>query len=86
MPCVSRFYGIAIYLYSDDHDPPHFHARYSGQDVAVEIHSLEVLVGRIPARAMRLVREWAEQHAEELMENWNRARTGQLPIDIDPLP
>ena len=53
MPSVSRFYGIVICQYADDHSPPHFHAKYAGQDVAVEIEALEVLVGRLPNRAMR---------------------------------
>ena len=28
MPRVSEFYGIAIYPYYSDHNPPHFHAVY----------------------------------------------------------
>ena len=32
MPCVCRFFGIVIYIYCDDHAPPHFHARYSGTE------------------------------------------------------
>ena len=26
MPRLSKFYGIAIYMYYRDHAPPHFHA------------------------------------------------------------
>jgi hypothetical protein len=29
MPLVSRFFGISIYMYFDDHNPPHFHAIYN---------------------------------------------------------
>jgi hypothetical protein len=86
MPCVSRFYGIAIYLYPDDHNPPHFHAKYGGQDVAVEMRSGEVLVGRLPGRAMRLVQEWASQHQQELLAAWNHLQSGELPGQIEPLP
>jgi hypothetical protein len=28
MPTVAWFYGIVIQMYYDDHQPPHFHARY----------------------------------------------------------
>jgi hypothetical protein len=86
VPCVSRFYGILIYLYGNDHNPPHFHAKYAGQDVAVEIASLEVLFGRLPTRAMRLVHEWAALHQLELMENWQRLQSGREAIQIEPLP
>jgi Domain of unknown function (DUF4160) len=86
MPCVSRFYGVLIYQYPNDHNPPHFHAKYAGADVAIEIESLQVLVGRVPPRAMALVREWAAQHQQELMENWNNLRAGQNATAIEPLP
>ncbi len=86
MPCISRFYGIMVYLYANDHEPPHFHARYAGQDVAIEIATRDVLVGRLPGRAMRLVLEWAELHQEELLQNWQRVQQGELPASVEPLP
>jgi hypothetical protein len=86
MPCVSRFHGIVIYLYADDHNPPHFHAKCGGQDVAVAIGGGEVLFGRLPIHAMRMVREWSALHRDELMLNWDRLQSGQLPVLIEPLP
>jgi len=35
MPRISVFLGIVITMYFDDHAPPHFHARYSGQEAAI---------------------------------------------------
>ena len=32
MPVISRFYGIVIAMYFNDHSPPHFHAKYSGYE------------------------------------------------------
>jgi hypothetical protein len=86
MPCVSRFYGITIYVYGSDHDPPHFHAKYGGEDVAIDIATLEVIVGRLPHRAMGLVREWSGRHRAELSEDWRLVHAGQTPRAIDPLP
>jgi hypothetical protein len=31
MPVISVFFGIAIRMYYEDHDPPHIHAEYQGQ-------------------------------------------------------
>jgi len=81
MPCVSRFYGIAIYLYANDHNPPHFHAKYSGDDAAIVIQTLEILAGELPSRAASIVR-----HRRELLENWNRLMAGQDALQIEPLP
>ena len=58
MPEISRFYGIIIAMFFDDHNPPHFHARYGKDNVAIEISSLRVLEGYISPRALGLVVEW----------------------------
>ena len=85
MPEISRFYGIIISMYYDDHNPPHFHARYGGHRAALEIASLRVLVGKLPPRVLGLVVEWAFQHQPELMDNWVVTRGGRPPQKIPPL-
>jgi len=85
MPEICRFYGIIIAMFFDDHNPPHFHARYGDYRVAVEINSLRVLEGRIPPRALGLVMEWASQHQSELLRNWELANNNQPPEKIAPL-
>jgi hypothetical protein len=39
MPEISRFLGIVIAMYYDDHVPPHFHAKYGEFEITVEIES-----------------------------------------------
>ncbi len=85
MPEISRFFGIIIAVFFDDHNPPHFHARYGGQKVSIEIGSLKVLEGKIPPRALGLVMEWASQHKEELIEDWDLAKNNKPPKKIKPL-
>ena len=85
MPEISRFYGIIIAMFYSEHNPPHFHARYGGDKVAIEIRTLQVLEGRIPPRALGLVVEWASQHQDELMQDWELARNERQPEKIDPL-
>ena len=85
MPEICRFYGIIIAMFYDDHNPPHFHARYGAQTVTIEIRSLRVLEGRIPPRALGLVMEWASAHQEELSDDWNLAKSNQPPKKIAPL-
>ena len=85
MPVVSRFYGISIYFYISDHPPPHFHAIYGEFEASFVIETCEILDGEVPPRIRRLVQEWAEIHQEELMENWQRARTRQEMLPITPL-
>lgn len=84
MPVVSRFYGIVVFLNYNDHHPPHFHARYQDQEVIVGIQT-GIVTGTMSKRALQMVFAWAEQHQEELVENWNRARERKPLLPIAPL-
>ncbi len=86
MPELSRFYGIIIRMYYDDHGPPHFHAVYGGASAKVDIGTLGIVQGRLPTRAYGFVAEWASLDRQELREAWER-RTRQEPLgSIEPLP
>jgi hypothetical protein len=85
VPEISRFFGIVIAMYYSDHEPPHFHARYGREKALVAIETLQVLRGRLSPRALGLVMEWTALHQEELLKNWELARS-QAPLnEIEPL-
>lgn len=85
MPVVSRFFGIAIAFYWQDHLPPHFHAIYGGDEAVIDIRTGEVLHGSLPRRALSLVNEWRTLHDGELLDNWERARQRRALAYINPL-
>ena len=85
MPEISRFFGIIIGMFFNEHNPPHFHARYGEFQAEIEIQTLHIIEGDLPRRAKALVLEWAEEHREELMENWNLAREMHELKNIKPL-
>mgnify|MGYP001568874756 CR=1 FL=1 len=85
MPEISRFFGIIITMNYNDHVPPHFHARYGGDQAIIAIETLRVLGGRLSPRVMGLVVEWALQHREELLEDWRLARESAPLKRIAPL-
>jgi len=85
MPEISRFYGIIIAMFFDDHHPPHFHARYGKEKVVIEIESLRILEGHFSPRALGLVIEWAVQHRNELWQNWELAENNLALKKIEPL-
>ena len=85
MPQVSEFFGVVIYMYFNDHAPPHFHAEYGEFEATYNIDTLDILRGQLPRRAHGMVVEWALEHRPELRDNWERARC-QLPLEtIAPL-
>jgi hypothetical protein len=74
MPELSRFYGIVVRMFYGDHPPPHFHAIYGEHSAKIEIETLSVFEGQLPARALGLVIEWATLHQAELREAFQRGR------------
>jgi hypothetical protein len=84
VPVISRFFGIVVLMNYNDHEPPHFHARYQDQEIIVDIQT-GIVTGKMSKRALRMVLEWSDQHQDELLENWRLAR-GRKPLkDIPPL-
>lgn len=75
MPTIAAFYGMLIQMYYDDHEPPHFHARYGQARAVVRIADGEIIAGELPPTARRLVRQWALARTAELQDN--RARRHQ---------
>ena len=74
MPTIAYFYGIAIQMFYNEHNPPHFHARYGDAKAVIRISDGEVVSGELPRTAARLVRDWTLARRAELEENWRRAR------------
>jgi hypothetical protein len=85
MPAISRFLGIVITMYFDDHPPPHFHARYSGQEAQIGIEPLALLEGKLPPRVLGHVFEWAALHQDELVADWELVCANKPPSPIEPL-
>ncbi len=71
MPEISRFYGLIIYMFFNDHVPPHFKVKYAEYEANVLIENGNVLNGDLPTGKLKLVQAWAEIHKTELMEMWN---------------
>jgi phosphomannomutase len=84
VPEISRFFGIVIAMYHDEHQPAHFHARYAGKEIQVGIADGRVR-GNFHPRALGLVLEWWSLHQNELADNWKLVNDGEEPRKIEPL-
>ncbi|PZA10085.1 DUF4160 domain-containing protein [Rhodopseudomonas palustris] len=85
MPTIAWFYGITIQMYYDDHEPPHFHARYGRAKALVRLSDGVIMAGELPPVASRMVRDWALARRSELQDNWRRARAYR-PLEKVPGP
>jgi hypothetical protein len=86
MPVICEFYGIQIRLNFNDHNPPHFHVKYSEFMAMISIDTLHIIEGQLPPRAEAMVIDWAMIHRDELMKDWELARSHKTLFKIDPLP
>jgi len=85
MPEISRFFGIVIRMFFDEHNPPHVHAEYQGSKAVFDLNG-NITRGEINSRtAVRLVREWIDIHSNELREDWELAQQGKEIKKIAPL-
>lgn len=82
---ISRFLGIVIYTYFNEHNPPHFHAEYNEFRASISIKNLGLIEGKLPSKVISLVVEWAQDHQEELQENWNSIKETGNYHKIEPL-
>lgn len=85
MPTISSFFGVVIQMFWTEHGRPHFHALYAEHEAVIDIQELRILRGSLPRRALALVLEWASDHREDLMENWELCRRLKPPKSIPPL-
>ncbi|MDI6770092.1 MAG: DUF4160 domain-containing protein [Anaerolineales bacterium] len=85
MPEISRFFGIVIRMYYNEHMPPHFHADYDEYHAEITIETMEILKGNLPQRVLGLVLEWTAIHRAELRADWKRTRSRQTLEPIAPL-
>ncbi len=63
--------NIAFRVYGNDHRPAHFHVVAPDFKAMVEIETLALIRGTIPARDRRTVMEWAAEHRAEIAAAWN---------------
>lgn len=70
MPEISRFYGIIVYMFFNDHYPPHFKIKYNEFEANILIESGNLLNGDIPISKLKLIQAWTEIHKDELLRIW----------------
>ena len=72
-------------MFYNDHNPPHFHVIYQDNEALIDINTLKIMNGSLPKRAKSLAVEWAIEHRDELLANWQKARNNESLEKINPL-
>jgi hypothetical protein len=85
VPRLSEFYGIVIFMYFADHNPPHFHAVYGEHEALITVANGAVLSGGLPRTAAYLVEQRRTERQAELEANWDLAQVPAELRTIEPL-
>ncbi len=70
MPTLHRIGNIKICMYSDDHNPPHFHVLTPDERGSVRINDLELVAGSLSSEVLKKSCEWVMKNRNELMDKW----------------
>ena len=76
MPEICRFFGIIIFLYWKDHNPPHIHFTYGDYECSISVLD-RIVDGRAPAKVIAKVNEWINLHEAEILSLWEKAQKGE---------
>jgi Domain of unknown function (DUF4160) len=83
MPEISRFLGMVVQMYYDDHSDSHVHIRYAENRCKIDLDG-NVLDGSIPLAKLHIAKRWIILHHDELLKNWEKIRDGKQPKRIEP--
>lgn len=76
MPTVKTIDNIKIDIYSREHPPPHFHAKFAEYDELIEIKTLETYAGNLPRVQRKKVINWAVDNKEFLLDIFKQLNPG----------
>ena len=79
---VERVKGMRIIINPNEHPPPHFHVKYSGNNVSFVIEDCSLLAGNIGNREQAIVRHWHKYSKSKLINKWNETRPTNCPVGL----
>lgn len=73
--------GIKFVVHTNDHNPPHVHAKYDNYEISISLIDFSVLAGNIPKKNKNIAIRWVKEHREYLLEYWSeKTLISTLPL------
>ena len=76
---VGQFEGFSVHIYADEHPPPHFRVKYSGETADFTLTDCQQLKGGLQ-RYSRKIKAWHKRNKRLLIREWNRLRPTDCPV------
>jgi hypothetical protein len=72
VPTIIKLGNIAIRMFANDHNPPHFHIVTADRQIAVALRDFSILAGSMERKNLDVALEWATKNKERLHDEWKR--------------
>ena len=73
MSAIDIIRGILIYMYGQDHNPPHLHIKDGGEWFTITIKD-RMVEGKGSSKTIRVINEYIDEHETQLLEIWENKR------------
>ena len=81
MPCIDTIKGVKMYIYSNDHVPPHIHAIYGEYEALISIRDAAILRGELPSNKRKIAFAFVNENFEDLLETFYELNPNIQKID-----
>ena len=82
MSIVGTVDGAKLYMYPNDHPPPHFHVLFAEYRAVIDIRTGKLTEGELPKAKLRAILNWAKPRRGKLLEAWNITQANLIPERI----
>jgi len=72
---VDKINNLKIHIYSNDHNPPHFHVLTDNINASFNIKTGELINGTIDPKDHRRIKYFYDNQRENLLEIWKDLKT-----------
>lgn len=76
MSAIDIIRGILIYMYGQDHNPPHLHIKDGGNWFIITIKD-RMVTGTASSKTIHIINEYIDEHEAQLLEIWDKAQRGE---------
>jgi uncharacterized protein DUF4160 len=82
MSMIGKVDTAKIYMYPNDHPPPHFHVLFAEYRAVIDIQTMKLSRGDLPKAKLRAIMKWAKPRQAKLLEAWNLTQQNLVPEEI----
>ena len=78
---VGEYKQIKFFIHTNDHNPPHVHAKYDNYEISISLVDYSIIVGNLPKKNTNIAIKWIKKNKDKLLNYWNeKTLVSTLPM------